>query len=331
MTATSMEPSTSVKRSKGFTIESIIGKDSDRHTEKQTPIREETQVRKTSEKHVSDRNKERESDVNERLRPRDLNISSADNISAHRTLPYQHHHQDHNIIDTNLNFISANRTSRTLTPPETLKHFHEAFVQNAGNMGVGLGPVNPQTLCRHPLSALNVSGYGQHIASPAQIHPMLMNRDIRQMYPYIDRYSGYFLPRYGVGGPPGLFFQPYRKPKRIRTAFSPSQLLQLEKSFEKSHYVVGQERKDLAGELQLSETQVKVWFQNRRTKHKRMKAEEDGTESTSRDNGGQEMTSPYPESHEDSDISDIDEYDDHHGDHDNFHNPHLYQQQLQSC
>ena len=62
-----------------------------------------------------------------------------------------------------------------------------------------------------------------------------------------------------------------------------------------------------------------------------MKAEEDGTESTSRDNGGQEMTSPYPESHEDSDISDIDEYDDHHGDHDNFHNPHLYQQQLQSC
>ena len=67
---------------------------------------------------------------------------------------------------------------------------------------------------------------------------------------------------FSVGGPPGLFFQPYRKPKRIRTAFSPSQLLQLEKSFEKSHYVVGQERKDLAGELQLSETQVRriFWF-----------------------------------------------------------------------
>ena len=65
---------------------------------------------------------------------------------------------------------------------------------------------------------------------------------------------------FSVGGPPGLFFQPYRKPKRIRTAFSPSQLLQLEKSFEKSHYVVGQERKDLAGELQLSETQVSLYF-----------------------------------------------------------------------
>ncbi|XP_062578409.1 homeobox protein EMX2-like [Saccostrea cucullata] len=70
---------------------------------------------------------------------------------------------------------------------------------------------------------------------------------------------------------PGMFFHPYRKPKRIRTAFSPSQLLKLENAFEKNHYVVGQERKDLASRLNLSETQVKVWFQNRRTKFKRVK------------------------------------------------------------
>ena len=47
-----------------------------------------------------------------------------------------------------------------------------------------------------------------------------------------------------------------RKPKRVRTAFSPDQLLQLEQAFELNHYVVGQERKDLASELDLSETQV---------------------------------------------------------------------------
>lgn len=74
-----------------------------------------------------------------------------------------------------------------------------------------------------------------------------------------------------------LFMSPYRKPKRIRTAFSPTQLLRLEHAFEKNHYVVGQERKDLASSLNLSETQVKVWFQNRRTKHKRNKAEDDIT------------------------------------------------------
>lgn len=49
---------------------------------------------------------------------------------------------------------------------------------------------------------------------------------------------------------------PFRKPKRIRTAFSPFQLLKLEQSFEKNHYVVGQERKDLAATLGLTETQV---------------------------------------------------------------------------
>ncbi|RCN26213.1 homeobox domain protein [Ancylostoma caninum] len=54
----------------------------------------------------------------------------------------------------------------------------------------------------------------------------------------------------------GLFLQPFRKSKRIRTAFSPSQLLQLERAFEGNHYVVGTERKQLANRLALSETQV---------------------------------------------------------------------------
>lgn len=66
----------------------------------------------------------------------------------------------------------------------------------------------------------------------------------------------------------------HRKPKRIRTAFTPGQLLQLEKEFTKNHYVVGAERKQLARSLKLTETQVKVWFQNRRTKYKRQKIEE---------------------------------------------------------
>ena len=61
-----------------------------------------------------------------------------------------------------------------------------------------------------------------------------------------------------VLGPPGLpeFLLPFRKPKRIRTAFSPSQLLKLEQAFENNQYVVGQERKELAKTLHLSETQV---------------------------------------------------------------------------
>ncbi|KAK0425522.1 hypothetical protein QR680_009244 [Steinernema hermaphroditum] len=82
-----------------------------------------------------------------------------------------------------------------------------------------------------------------------------------------------------LGETSSLFMQPLRKNKRIRTAFSPSQLVHLEKAFESNHYVIGNERKQLASKLALTETQVKVWFQNRRTKQKRVKVSGSSSES----------------------------------------------------
>ncbi|KAK2492041.1 LOW QUALITY PROTEIN: hypothetical protein MC885_020518 [Smutsia gigantea] len=64
-----------------------------------------------------------------------------------------------------------------------------------------------------------------------------------------------------------------------------SKLLRLEHAFEKNHYVVGAERKQLAHSLSLTETQVKVWFQNRRTKFKRQKLEEEGSDSQQKKKG----------------------------------------------
>ncbi|KAH7724718.1 ventral anterior homeobox [Aphelenchoides avenae] len=60
------------------------------------------------------------------------------------------------------------------------------------------------------------------------------------------------------------------RPKRPRTTFSTQQLDVLEREFVKNPYLVGKEREKLAKELKLTETQVKVWFQNRRTKNKRV-------------------------------------------------------------
>lgn len=57
---------------------------------------------------------------------------------------------------------------------------------------------------------------------------------------------------------PDFLLQPFRKPKRVRTAFSPTQLLKLEHAFEGNHYVVGAERKILAQQLGLTETQVRI-------------------------------------------------------------------------
>ncbi|XP_061417564.1 barH-like 1 homeobox protein [Lethenteron reissneri] len=63
-----------------------------------------------------------------------------------------------------------------------------------------------------------------------------------------------------------------KKPRKARTAFSDHQLTQLERSFERQKYLSVQDRMELASSLSLSDTQVKTWYQNRRTKWKRQTA-----------------------------------------------------------
>ncbi|XP_007901789.1 ventral anterior homeobox 1 [Callorhinchus milii] len=70
------------------------------------------------------------------------------------------------------------------------------------------------------------------------------------------------------------------RPKRTRTSFTAEQLYRLEMEFQRCQYVVGRERTELARQLNLSETQVKVWFQNRRTKQKKDQGKDSDVRST---------------------------------------------------
>ncbi|XP_026079853.1 homeobox protein EMX1-like [Carassius auratus] len=154
---------------------------------------------------------------------------------------------------------------------------------------------NPELVFSETVNHAPLSMHPHQLGGTHLQHPHFFGTQHREplnFYPWVlrNRFFGHRFQGSEVSQDTLLLHGPFaRKPKRIRTAFLPSQLLRLERAFEKNHYVVGAERKQLANSLSLSETQVKVWFQNRRTKYKRQKLEEEGPECTQKKKGNHHM------------------------------------------
>uniref|UniRef100_G3PQ44 Homeobox protein engrailed-like n=1 Tax=Gasterosteus aculeatus TaxID=69293 RepID=G3PQ44_GASAC len=60
-----------------------------------------------------------------------------------------------------------------------------------------------------------------------------------------------------------------KEDKRPRTAFTAEQLQRLKTEFQANRYITEQRRQALAQELNLNESQIKIWFQNKRAKIKK--------------------------------------------------------------
>ncbi|XP_023242900.1 homeotic protein empty spiracles-like [Centruroides sculpturatus] len=190
----------------------------------------------------------------------------------------------------------SNQTDRPTTPPPA--HSQRPFEDRTGvyvnpeNTGARSGSGSYPARLDSSQFPSDFIHYDPCTPQLQPVGPYLLGRDTYSLYPWLLARHHRIFP-YGTSGPDGSSFllHPFRKPKRIRTAFSPSQLLKLEHAFEKNHYVVGAERKQLAQTLSLTETQVKVWFQNRRTKHKRQKQEEQTGRQRSEDEQNEDKQS----------------------------------------
>ncbi|KAL0964727.1 hypothetical protein UPYG_G00328110 [Umbra pygmaea] len=135
-----------------------------------------------------------------------------------------------------------------------------------------------------------VSPYRTPIYEPTPIHPAFSHHAAltatyatgafaNSIYPFHRSMGDYThaLIRHDPLGKPLLwtpFIQrPLHKRKGGQVRFSNDQTIELEKKFETQKYLSPPERKRLAKMLQLSERQVKTWFQNRRAKWRRLKQE----------------------------------------------------------
>ncbi|XP_064603184.1 hematopoietically-expressed homeobox protein hhex-like isoform X2 [Liolophura sinensis] len=169
------------------------------------------------------------------------------------------HHTSFLIDDILANASGGGQTRPTPLTPTSVQSTHGVYKPIAV-YETGTSPLSPSYTLPGQLS------FHGALSNPLYSLPYP-----RHDYAFMDRQNPL------VGHKPLLwspFMQrPMHKRKGGQVRFSNDQTVELEKKFETQKYLSPPERKRLAKVLQLTERQVKTWFQNRRAKWRRLKQE----------------------------------------------------------
>ncbi|CAH1153535.1 unnamed protein product [Phaedon cochleariae] len=171
------------------------------------------------------------------------------------------------------------RPTQITTGPLHFPH-NLGFTQNT----LGMASNSSQSASNSGLRGFNIAAaafFHHHAANSVNKPPVELGRSTGGLYwpgiqglnpmSWRDRLS------MNQGNMGGLGGDKDAKKKHTRPTFSGQQIFALEKTFEQTKYLAGPERAKLAYALGMTESQVKVWFQNRRTKWRKKHAAEMAT------------------------------------------------------